>query len=108
MGAVTARRVPVLGLAAFLALTGLALIAVGFARRGNGSDRHAATSATGAPASAGGPGAARTVGPLRLRRAGTWRLPAAVQLPALAPGPGGRVLAAGGLDASDVSVADVV
>jgi hypothetical protein len=45
--------------------------------------------------------------PARLRVGGTTTLPAAVQLPAVAPTPGGAI-AVGGLDAGDSSVAAVV
>src|SRR4051794_27929570 len=46
--------------------------------------------------------------PTRLRVVARRALPAPVQLPAVAALPGGTVLAVGGLNAGDASVADVV
>ena len=88
--------------------------ALAAAAAAGGCGGHAAGSGTaaGGAGDAHGAGAApspRAVPPRRSRCAlvATRRLPAPVQLPALAVG-GGEVLAAGGLDAADASVADVV
>src|SRR4051794_17801522 len=100
----SARRLPLLVIAAVLVLGGAALIAAGIA------DHRDEPAVPPLPAhradvrSAAAP-ARRSV---RLRLAATWRLPAAVQLPALAAGPRGHVVAAGGLSAADVSVPDLV
>jgi YVTN family beta-propeller protein len=104
----TLRRLCVFALAAVLGLGGVALIVIGFARHAEEPavpplPRHRADVRR-----ATDPPARRPAAGVRLHVAASWRLPAPVQLPALAAGPGGRVVAAGGLSAADVSVADLV
>jgi DNA-binding beta-propeller fold protein YncE len=104
MGTVPRRRFPVLAVAIALAVAGVVLIVLGVVRHGDPPLPPAPTGAAPRPAAP----AAHRSSRVRLRLAATWRLPAPVQLPALAAAPGGRVLAAGGLDAADVSVPDLV
>src|SRR4051794_14335684 len=100
----SARRLPLLVIAAVLVLGGAALIAAGIA------DHRDEPAVPPLPAHRADvrSAAAPARGGVRLRLAATWRLPAAVQLPALAAGPRGHVVAAGGLSAADVSVPDMV
>jgi YVTN family beta-propeller protein len=85
-----------------------ALAAVAVAACGSHPAAPRATTMTGAPATGAtvGPGRPRTAG-VRLRVHGTRLLPAPVQLPGLAR-LGGTILAAGGLNAADSSVDDVL
>src|SRR5436309_2212498 len=99
----TARRLSLLTVATVLVLGGAALILAGLARHREEPSVPAVPQHRADARSAGDPPAR-----VRLRVATTSRLPAPVQLPALAAGPGGRAVAAGGLSAADVSVADLV
>jgi YVTN family beta-propeller protein len=102
------RRVPVLAVALFLAVLGCVLIAAGLLHQKRDAGAGASGHSGGSHGGAGAAADARPRRATRLRLASTKRLPAPVQLPALSAGAHGRVVAAGGLSAADVSVDDLL
>jgi sugar lactone lactonase YvrE len=99
--------------AMLLALVAAALVAApgcggGSSGSGGGAATMPATTARAGSTPHADPPARANAAPAHLRVVARRRLPAPVQLPALAATGGGTVLALGGLDAADTSVADVV